>query len=93
MKFKKGYKYLCKAYSVRGATQYNGPKANPKKCKTTYRIVNPKGKIVLQITKPQKSLAQVVSRSWKSANKWCGSNPLTCTILTTVGFAALKAIL
>ena len=59
----------------------------------SYRVVNSKGKIVLQINKPQKSLAQIAGKSWKSANKWCGANSLTCTILTTVGFAAVKALL
>ncbi|MDN5585191.1 hypothetical protein [Brevibacterium aurantiacum] len=92
-KFKKGYQYQCKAYSVRGASQYKTWTGSPKKCKTTYRVVNSKGKIVLQINKPQKSLAQIAGKSWKSANKWCGANSLTCTILTTVGFAAVKALL
>lgn len=35
-KFKKGYQYQCKAYSVRGASQYKTWTGSPKKCKTTY---------------------------------------------------------
>lgn len=86
-------KYLC--YRGTSIPQTLKSNTDPKTCNGIYRITL-HAKIEVQIdnrkVKNWNDLVKRVRAGEKSAEKWCGDNPLSCGVLTTIGTTLLGGV-
>lgn len=74
---------------------FNWAGKNPKECKGVYKIeVGGVSKLTIdnRRVKDWNGLIKRFSEGYASAQKWCASNSLTCTVVTTVGLALVKPL-
>jgi hypothetical protein len=80
----------------------NWDKKSPEKCNGVYRLYDlygggPRGTIIFQVNNTnyaanKKAMEKAITSGYKAANKWCGQNSLTCSIVTGVAVAILSPL-
>lgn len=85
--------YSC--FSGTPAPQQLTNRSDPRKCRGVYKIWQG-GRYVVTIdnrrVKNWSDLGRRLQQGYTASQKWCASNSLTCTIVTTAGFLALRGV-